>query len=432
MDKEAIKINIIYMEIRKFTIIGIFLFLSSLLHAQTLTLEEAQEKAAAHYPALARFNIIEQTKEYNLANASTAYLPQVSLHAQATWQSDVTKIELEVPGIDIPTPDKDQYKIIAELNQLIWDGGKIAAQKESISANAEVEKQQLESEIYSLRERVNGVYFGALLLKEQLEQQENLENELQRNHDKVQSYIRNGVANEADLSAVKVEQLKAKQQRTQLESALTAYLQMLSVFTGEKIDNEVVLVKPQLQQILSEPFIQRPELKLFDAQENLLDAQKNLIRSKNMPVLGAFAQGGYGKPALNMFDNSFSPYFLGGIRLSWNLANLYTAKNERRNIDLQKMAIDSQRETFLYNLNLQMLQQQNEIDKFYKTMQDDDEIIRLREVIKNAVEVKLENGTMTVTDMLKEINELEMAKQTKALHEIQYLLSIYNLKNTTN
>lgn len=207
---------------------------------------------------------------------------------------------------------------------------------------------------------------------------------------------------------------------------------MLSVFTGEKIENANVLVKPLSDQVLPEPSIQRPELKLFDAQANLLEAQKKLIRSKNMPMLGAFAQGGYGKPALNMFDNSFSPYFIGGIRLSWNLGNLYTAKNERRNIDLQKMAIDSQRETFLYNLNLQIPQQQNEIDKFYKTMHDDNEIIRLREIIKNAAEVKVENGTMTVTDMLKEINELEIAKQTKALHEIQYLLSIYNLKNTTN
>lgn len=416
----------------KILIAAAILCISHALNAQTITLEESQQKAAANYPAVSRFNIIEQTKEYNLANASTAYLPQVSLHAQATWQSDVTKIDIEMPGIDIPTPDKDQYKVLAEVNQIIWDGGKTAAQKENISANAEVEKQRLENEIYSLRERVNGVYFGALLLKEQLKQQENLEKELQRNYDKVQSYIDNGVANDADLSAVKVEQLKARQNRIQLESALTSYLKMLSVFTGEKIDNNTVLVKPQTHQILPEPFIQRPELKLFNAQENLLEAQKKLIRSKNMPMVGAFAQGGYGKPALNMFDNSFSPYFIGGIRLSWNLGNLYTAKNERRNIELQKMAIDSQREIFLYNLNIQIPQQQNEIDKFYKTMQDDNEIIHLREIIKNAAEVKVENGTMTVSDMLKEINELEIAKQTKALHEIQYLLSVYNLKNTTN
>ena len=420
---------------------GITLFLSMFLacafsiKAQTLSIEDCQRMARENYPAIARYNVIENVKNFNLENANTAYFPQLSLNAKATWQSDVTKIDLELPQnfppLAIPVPDKDQYQVSAQLNQLIWDGGKVAAQKENIAANAEVEKQKLETEIYSLQERVNNVFFGALLLKEQLQQQATLEKELQRNYEKVQSYVTNGVANDADLSAVKVEQLKAGQQRIQMESGLDSYLRILSVLIGQQVDNETVLEKPAVDLLLSNS-INRPEIKLFEAQENLLNSQKSALNARNMPVIGAFAQGGYGKPALNMFQNKFNPYFIGGVSLSWNFGSLYTFKNEKKSIEQQKIAIDSQRETFLYNLNMQLPQQQNEIEKYRRTMLDDNEIISLRTQIKNAAEAKVENGTMTVSDLLQEINALEIARQAKSLHEIQYLMSIYTLKNITN
>ena len=420
---------------------GITLFLSMFLacafsiKAQTLSIEDCQRMARENYPAIARYNVIENVKNFSLENANTAYFPQLSLNAKATWQSDVTKIDLELPQnfppLAIPVPDKDQYQVSAQLNQLIWDGGKVAAQKENIAANAEVEKQKLETEIYSLQERVNNVFFGALLLKEQLQQQATLEKELQRNYEKVQSYVTNGVANDADLSAVKVEQLKAGQQRIQMESGLDSYLRILSVLIGQQVDNETVLEKPAVDLLLSNS-INRPEIKLFEAQENLLNSQKSALNARNMPVIGAFAQGGYGKPALNMFENKFNPYFIGGVSLSWNFGSLYTFKNEKKSIEQQKIAIDSQRETFLHNLNMQLPQQQNEIEKYRRTMLDDNEIISLRTQIKNAAEAKVENGTMTVSDLLQEINALEIARQAKSLHEIQYLMSIYTLKNITN
>jgi len=197
--------------------------------AQMITIEEAQAKAEANYPAIVRYDLIEQTKNFNMANANKAYLPQGTLSAQGTWQSDVTSIDLNMPGVEIPTIDQDQYKIAAELNQLIWDGGKISAQKKSIDAQAALENKQLDTEIYALRERVNNLYFGILLMKGQLNQHGILEKELQRNYDNVQVYIQNGVANEGDLSVVKVEQLKAAQQRIHLESTLEAYIRMLSV-----------------------------------------------------------------------------------------------------------------------------------------------------------------------------------------------------------
>lgn len=404
--------------------------------AQIITLNEIQKKAEANYPAMARYDIIEKTKDFSIANANRGFLPQGTLSAQSTWQSDVTQIDIHMPEgmppLEIPVPDKDQYRVAAELNQLIWDGGNISAQKKSLKAHAESEKKQLDSEIYALRERVNNLYFGILLMKANLQQQEILENELQRNYDNVQTYLQNGVANETDLSAVKVEQLKAGQQRIQLESTLDAYIQMLSVLAGESLDKHMTFVKPNPEIDRISPIINRPELAMFSAQEETLETQKSLLKAKNMPKLSAFAQGGYGKPGLNMFDTKFSPYFLGGVRLSWNFGNLYTYNNDKKKIDLQKQSVNTQRKTFLYNLNVQIPQQQTEIEKYKKMMQDDDEIIRHQISIRKAAEVKVENGTMTVSDLMREINSEEAVKQAKTLHEIQYLMSIYALKHTTN
>ncbi len=399
---------------------------------QILSIDEAHKKAEANYPAIAGYDIIERTKEFNISNANKAYLPQGTLSAQGTWQSEVIEIPINMPGIEVPSIDQDQFRIVAELNQLIWDGGRISAHKKSLEANAEVQKKQLDNEIYSLRERVNNLYFGILLMKGRLSQQDILEKELQRNYDNVKVYIQNGLANEGDLNVVKVEQLKAGQQRIQIESSLEAYLQMLSVLIGEKLSVSTKFIKPDSTTTIISPVIRRPELAMFEAQNHAAESQKSLLNSSLMPTIGAFAQGGYGKPGLNMFNNEFSPYFMGGVRISWNFGNIYTLKNDKKKIDLQKMSVNSQRDTFLHNLNMVIPQQQIEIEKFRKTMQDDEEIINLHSQIREASEIKVENGTMTVSDLMKDINAEEAAKQAKMLHEIQYLMSIYSLKHTTN
>ena len=420
------------MKLRKLLMMALLLLIAIAAKGQVVTLEECQTKARNNYPAIARFSIIEQSKNYTLTNANRAYLPQLSLEARATYQSDVITIPLDMPGLEIPVPDKDQYQIVAQANQIIWDGGNIAANKKLIKAGANAEKKQLETEIYTLRERVNGLYFGILLMQEQLKLQTVLEDELQRNHQRVVSYIDNGIANEADLSSVKIEQLKTKQKRIEMESAQTAYLQMLSLLTGAELDKNSEFVKPALENSNSLVTINRPELDLFKAQETTIDAQTAGLKSGVMPVIGAFAQGGYGKPGLNMLQNEFDLFFIGGVKLSWNIGNLYTLKNSIKSNELKKLSIDTQRDTFIYNLNMQISEQQNEIDKFQKTMEDDEEIIRLQQQIKDAAEAKVENGTMTVSDMLKELTALEMAKQAKLLHEVQHINSTYKLKNTTN
>jgi len=398
-----------------------------------LTVEVCQEKAKANYPLVKQYDLIEQTAQYNISNANKGYLPQLTLSAKGTYQSQVTKLPITIPNVTIPGLSKDQYQAVVEANQVIWDGGAISAQKKITNANTEVEKQKLEVDLYTLNERVNQLYFGILLINEQLRQNDILQNELQTNYNRIASYKQNGVANQSDLDALKVEQINTQQRETELKSTQKSYFIMLSALTGLTIDTKTELIKPEINlAILNATTNHRPEIGLFDAQNELLESQKELLNAGNRPKIGAFVQGGYGKPGLNMLTNAFSDFYIGGIRLSWNLSGFYTQKNNLNKIEISKKGIKVQKETFLFNSDLKTKQQQTEIEKLQSTLANDDEIIRLRGNIKKSASAKVDNGTLSITDLIREINAEDQAKQLKSLHEIQLIMNVYQLKNNIN
>lgn len=405
--------------------------LTALLMSAQVTLEDCQRKTQANYPLVRQYALIEKAKEYNLSNAAKGYLPQLALSAKATWQSEVTELPIQVPGVDIKGLSKDQYQVMMELRQNIWDGGNIHSQKELVKATSDVDREKLNVDMYALNERVNQLYFGILLLDEQLKQNDLLHEELGRSFIQISAYVENGIANQADLDAVKVEQLSTGQKRNELLASRQAYLDMLSLFVGEQITPGVRLVKPDAD----EPSTldnNRPELLWFEAQNGRLQVQEESLKSRNMPSFGLFVQGAYGNPGLNMLKNEFTPYYIAGMRMSWNFGSLYTLKNDRKLINTSRRQLESNRDVFLFNTRLQATQQNSAVLSMRKQMVDDEEIIRLRANIRKAAEAKVANGTLTVTEMLREITSENLARQTKALHEIQLLMNIYQLKYTVN
>jgi outer membrane protein TolC len=400
------------------------------------SIEDCQVKARENYPLIRKYRLIEQSKEYSLANASKAYLPQFQVNARATYQSEVTSIPISLPGIDIPQLKKDQYQATLEANQVLWDGGAIRSQKKMTEAASEMESKQVDVEIYALEERVNQLFFGILLFDAQLEQNQILQDELQRNHSTITSYIEQGVANQADLDAVRVEQLNSRQTRTQIQSTRRAYIEMLSIMIGDELGEEAVLKKPDTETLYGKAIlsqiVNRPEIQLFEAQSNWYDSQKALIKSAFLPKVGLFLQGGFGRPGLNMLSNEFDPFYIGGVRLTWNLGSLYTQKNDLQKIEINKNSVDTQKDVFLYNIRLAISRENQDIKRLKDLMMYDDEIISLRENIRKSAEAKVANGTLTVTELMREISRESLAKQTKASHEIDLLIAIYNLKNTTN
>lgn len=397
-----------------------------------ISLDKCQKEARQNYPQVKQFDLISKSSEYNLSNAGKTWLPQLSLSARATYQSETTTVNVPKIGLDIALP-KDQYQAVLEVDQVIWDGGVTSSQKSIIKAGADIDKEKLEVELYNLRDRVNQLFFGILLIKEQIAQNETLQNELQTNYDKILTYIANGVANQSDADAVKVECLNNGQRKLELESSLKSYLQMLSAMTGENIQESTSFEKPLPDYSYNaSDDINRPEVKFYDSQMDLFEKQENMIHAGNMPKFGAFLQGGYGNPGLNMFKTGFSPYFIGGLRLSWNFGSLYTQSNNLRSLKNSREMVSVQKETFLFNNRLNVSRQSNEIEKLRNQLKSDDEIISLRESIKKAGSVKVEHGTMSVSDFLRDIYSESLARSQKSLHEIQLLINIYNLKYSVN
>jgi len=400
------------------------------MNGQLLNIEICQEKARANYPLVKQYKLIEQTADYNLSNANKGYLPQLTLSAKGTLQSDA--ISITIAGNKM-TQDKDQYQAVLEANQIIWDGGVIKAQKQINTAGSEIEKQKVEVDLFAINERVNQLYFGILLLKEQLKQNEILQNELLVNYNRVEAYKQNGVASQADVDAIKVEQINAIQRDIELKSTSKSYYIMLSAFTGLVIRDKTELTKPIINlSLLKDSTNHRPELGLFEAQSKFYESQKNLLNAGNLPKIGLFGQAGVGKPGLNMLSNALSDFYIGGIRLSWNISGFYTQKNNINKLEINKKNVDIQKETFLFNTDLKTKQQQTEIEKLHSVITNDDEIIRLRENIKKSATAKVENGTLSVSDLIREINAENQARQVKALHEIQLIISVYQFKNNIN
>ena len=401
-----------------------------------LSIEACYEKARANYPLIKQYGLIEKTKEYNLSNAAKGYLPQVTFSAQATYQSDVTEIPINLDaigltGVEIPSVSQDQYKMELALSQTLWDGGAIRSERKTLRTQAEVDQRDMDVSMYAINERVNQLYFGVLLAEAQLEQNKVLQAELRRNCDQVSSYIKNGIANQSDLDAIQVDLLKAKQTEAQFEHTKRAYREMLSRLIGEEIGEETRLVKPEAVRPLTKEN-NRPELELYQAQIRNLRAQDSRITAGMMPKLGLFVTGGYGKPGLDMFEDNFKVYYLAGVKLSWNLGSLYTRKNDRRKIQTGIRSIETQRETFLFNTSLDVAQRNATIDKYIDQLKYDDEIIALRGSVKRASEAKMANGTLSGTDLTRDIHAEQSAIQDKILHEIELLMAIYNLRYAIN
>lgn len=402
---------------------------SGAVHAQSLTIETCYSLAAENYPLVKQRELLAKSNEYTLQNLSKGYLPQLTVAGQATHQSEVTQVPISLPGMDIPTLSKDQYKFYGEVNQTLFDGGVIKQQKLTQQSNLEVEQQKLEVELYKIKERINQLFFGMLLVDEQIRQTELLKQDINLGLKKTEAAIANGTAFKSSADVLRAELLNADQRTTELKAARSAYAEMLGLFINRELDASVTVEKPETLTVSSD--INRPEITLYESQNKTIDAQYKLLTARNLPKLNLFVQGGYGRPALNMLSNDFEAYYIGGVRLNWSLSGLYTLKKDKALLDLNRKTIAVQKETFLFNTNYSLRQQSAEVNKYTELLTSDNDIIALRTSVKQTASVQLENGVITSNDYLREVNAEDKARQNKIVHEIQLLMAQYAQQTTT-
>jgi outer membrane protein TolC len=390
-----------------------------------LNLEQAYQLARVNYPLIKQKDLISKSAFLSIENINTAYLPHLSVNGQASYQSDVTSIKIPIAGVNISPMSKDQYKFWGELNQLIYDGGIIKNQKEIQERSSLVDDQKLEVDLYKLKDRINQLYLGALLLDAQLVQA-NLANEnIQIGLKTVNAQLNNGVVYRSAVLVLEAQQLQTEQHIVELKSNKRAVLQILALFIHQPISETVKLEKPVITE-LTDKSIERPEMKLFAYQDSLWNVQNQMVSAKSNPRLSVFAQGGYGRPGLNMLNNDFALFGLGGVRLNWSLSNLYTHKREHQMVALNQKMNEVQKDVFVFNTTTQLTQQLEEIKKLQDLATLDEKIVGVRTSITAASKAQLQNGVINANDYLREINSEDQTRNNLILHQIQLLQAKIN------
>ena len=418
----------------------LFIFITLPLAVQGQTLQECQQAAERNYPLIRQYGLTEKTTALTVENIGKAWLPQVTATAQATYQSDVTawpeqmQAVYQQMGLNMKGLRKDQYRVGIDVSQTVYDGGAIRSQKDIARMQGEVEQAQTEVTMYQVRRRVNEMYFALLLADEQIRLNADLEKTLAGSEDKLSAMFHRGTASESDYLSVKAERLKVAQQGEDLKAQRKSLAMMLSTFCGIEVRNPS---KPAaVTRTTTSTLTSRPELKVIEARLRLADVQEESLDAALKPRLGVFAQGFYGYPGYNLFEDMMHHRWswngMVGARLSWNIGALYTRKNDKAKIQLMRDMAENSREVFMYNNTLEQIQHNDNTDRYRRMMQADDEIVSLRTSVRQAAESKLSHGIIDVNDLLKEINAENSAQTQRTIHEIQMLKEMYELSFTIN
>jgi outer membrane protein TolC len=403
-----------------------FVFNNSNAQTISLSLDSCYILSRQNYPLVKQYELIKKSENYTLENISKGLLPQIRINGQASYQSDVTQFPKAIPGV--PNLSKDQYRIAAEINQIVYDGGVSRAQKKLAEANSLAESQNMEVQLYKIKDRVNQLFFGILLLNEQLLQNQLFKNDIQLALNKAEAAVKNGAALKSSAEVLKANLLEAEKKEIELQSNKTGLMDLLALFINRPIDEKTVLVKPEPIPLANE--IKRPELLFFNYESKIIDAKNNLLISARRPKVSLFTQAGFGRPALNILSNSFDPFYIAGLRLNIPISDFYTLKNEQALNRIKQQTISIEKETFLFNTNFQLKQQSTDITRFQQLLQIDEQIIPLRENIKKTSFAQLNFGVITSSDYLREVNAENRVKLDKILHETQLLMAEYSRQIT--
>ena len=405
----------------KFVLIFFACFAFSL--AQEVTINQVYQWAKENYPVFQQKELLKQRTKLQINSTRKAYLPNVSLNGQATYQTDVTKIPFQLPNMPIGEMSKDQYKIVGEVKQLIYDGGEIQNKVEQLQLQELLQAQEVEINLYNLRTRISDLYFGILLIDKHLIQRTYLEENIQTALDKAEVALENGITFKSSVNELKAELINSQQQRIDIAYNRKSLLTMLSELTGQSLNESTVFLMPQISAMEFEN--QRPELELLDLRKQLLETEKKKIEQHWHPQVSAFVQGGYGRPGLNMLDDDFQAFAIGGVRFIMPLRGFYTIKNEIEMLKIQSDWLDTEKDTFLLNTKISEEKEKSEVEKYEKMIEKDREIIDLRKDVLASAEAQLQNGVITSHEYINKLNATYLAEITRDLHEIQKLKAYY-------
>ena len=390
---------------------------------QIITLENCYALAIKNYPLAKQTELLAQKSAFETASLHTAKLPKIDLNAQTTYQSDVTGLPIPLPNV---TPlNKDQYRATLDVNQLIYNGGLIDSNVKLKEIQTQTQQQQLAVNLYSIKTRINQLYFSILLAQERQLILTSKQEQLLSKIKEVKSGVKFGVLLPTSEHVLEAENLKIKQQLRENELDKIRLLSNLSGLIFTPLDDKTILEKPVVS-VSKDATILRPEIQLFDLQNQQIVSSKEIATKNKLPKINAFGTAGYGNPGLNMLNNSFQTFYMVGLKANWNVWDWDKTKKDNASLSVSESIIATEKETFLLNTHLQLQEIQTEIDKLNEAIQTDQEITNLRESVAKSSDAQLKNGVITSSDYLVEFSNLYESKINQKTHQIQLALAKAN------
>lgn len=394
---------------------------------QKVSLEECYNLVDKNYPLAKQNDLLAKKSSLEIQNLDKEYLPKVDLNAQATYQSEVTQVPIKIPNSTIDPLNKDQYRATLDVNQIIYNGGLHDLNTQLKTTQNKVQQQQIAVSLYQLKLKINQLYFSIFLLQERkailLAKQEQLKTKITE----VKSALKFGAILPSSEKVLEAENLKIQQKLSEIKFDKKRALESLSLLTNNRFEENSTFLKPESNWAPNNNG-NRPELKLYDLQNEQIEISKNAIVKNKLPKVKAFAQAGYGNPGLNMLDNSFQTFYMVGLKANWNVFDWNKSKTDKEILAISENMVSSEKETFLLNNNLQLQEINHEVQKLEEIMTSDSEIIDLRNSVLKSSDAQLKNGVITASDYLVEFTQLYEAKINYKLHEIQLLLAQANYK----
>ncbi|PKQ65258.1 hypothetical protein BZG01_13465 [Labilibaculum manganireducens] len=395
---------------------------------EVLSLNQCQKEVQEFFPLMKGKELLSKSSDLNTENLKLAYLPKIYANGNLSYQSDVTGISF--PGMNTPKAPKDRYSLNVDVEQLIFDGGKTHDRVEVEKKSSEVEIKNLEIQMYQLRERVNMAYFGILLVRKSklviLDKQNTIVKRLQQ----LKSAVENGMVLPANLKIMESELLLIEQQVLELNAREESSFNVLSQLMGRSLSVNTKLEKTEYDQLSVNGLESkdRPEYKWYLSRQSLLDAQKELLKKDRYPVVSAFGQMGYGNPGYNQLKDEFDTYYMLGAKISWNIFDWKSNRRKQKVIGIQKDLLGTQELSFTQNQRINLGKESSEIRKFEILLEKDDAIIELQEDISRSSASQLDNGVITSSDYLEDLNKEIQAKLNKEYHTIQLQQSLAEFK----
>jgi outer membrane protein TolC len=395
---------------------------------EKLILDSCRSQAKQNYPKLKQVDLLQKINDLKEKNNQSVYLPQIDLKGQATYQSAVTEINIPIPGIQMPSMSKDQYKLYLDLKQTIWDGGISKTKNELEKASLETDMQKLEVEAYQLNGLVDAYFFNLMIIRQNEQVLSSQIEVLGQQITKLDNAFKQGAARQKDYEKLLAERIMMQQKQIELVSKRESVIDVLSVITGEKLNPNA---EPQLPEskILDKGMKNRPEYKLFELQQKQLFASDQLLTSSRNPMFFGFGQAGYGRPGLNMLSNNFDSYYMVGVGLSWRVIDWQNSIRNKKINGYQREVIGTIQSDFEQKLQMQLADATKQISNLKQLIVSDEELVDLRKKISIQAASELENGVVTSADYLNDLNAETVARINYETHKIQLVQATLNYNN---